>query len=262
MVRPWIPSDLGSAVDVWVDTLDPTTYSLDNDGKALSWTSKVGSVKLLAGSGRPRLVTMNGKPTFLGGEQYSYFKAEVELGVLPHETSDTTILFVGKGRNSYNPTIRLNNGGSTTRGVGTVDQHKVGLPKGGNDLYTNVPYADAGNIVIGSWTTGSTADAEAWVDGVTVGERNVQNTAVQVNRLEVLMNADVGSDSRDYCAAVVILRRVLTVSERQQLEGWAAWSYDYVARLPANHPYKSAAPTMAGGVTPTPVLATCQVLFL
>jgi hypothetical protein len=39
------------------------------------------------------------------------------------------------------------------------------------------------------------------------------------------------------------INRVLASSELQLIEGWAAWKYNFVANLPAGHPYKSSAPT-------------------
>lgn len=40
------------------------------------------------------------------------------------------------------------------------------------------------------------------------------------------------------------LNRVLSTAELELLEGWAAWKYNFVANIPAGHPYKSAAPTI------------------
>jgi hypothetical protein len=44
--------------------------------------------------------------------------------------------------------------------------------------------------------------------------------------------------------AVIICNRVLTQAETDQLQGWAAWTFNLVSQLPANHPYKTAAPTV------------------
>lgn len=46
-------------------------------------------------------------------------------------------------------------------------------------------------------------------------------------------------------AALLIGRNNLpTTTERQKMEGWAAWRYGLTANLDVSHPYKSAAPTL------------------
>jgi hypothetical protein len=57
-----------------------------------------------------------------------------------------------------------------------------------------------------------------------------------------------GEDASAVCQAIIgacgYINRVLSTTELQQLEGWAAWKWNFVANLPAGHPYKSAAPTV------------------
>jgi hypothetical protein len=48
---------------------------------------------------------------------------------------------------------------------------------------------------------------------------------------------------------VIIYNRVLTTTERQEVEGYLAWKWGIQALLPPGHPYKSAPPTI---VPPTP----------
>lgn len=45
-------------------------------------------------------------------------------------------------------------------------------------------------------------------------------------------------------AACVVGNTALSASDRQRLEGWAAHKYGLTGNLPANHPYKTAAPTV------------------
>lgn len=45
-------------------------------------------------------------------------------------------------------------------------------------------------------------------------------------------------------ASCVVGNTELSASDRQRIEGWAAHKYGLTANLPANHPYKTAAPTV------------------
>ena len=58
----------------------------------------------------------------------------------------------------------------------------------------------------------------------------------------------IGADNNYYnrlsgsISEIVIYNRVLTTLERQKVEGYLAWKWSIQAQLPAEHPYKSAAP--------------------
>jgi hypothetical protein len=53
-------------------------------------------------------------------------------------------------------------------------------------------------------------------------------------------------------AEYVLFMGTLSLTEQQQLSGYMAWNNGTQGSLPANHPYKAAAPTIAGGDTGTP----------
>ena len=48
--------------------------------------------------------------------------------------------------------------------------------------------------------------------------------------------------SRFYISEMIMLSNVLTVSQRQQLEGYLAWKWGLQGSLPTAHPYKNSAP--------------------
>jgi hypothetical protein len=54
----------------------------------------------------------------------------------------------------------------------------------------------------------------------------------------------------------IIFVGTLSLSEQQQLEGYLAWNNGTQGSLAANHPYKAAAPTIAGGGGTPPVIIT------
>jgi hypothetical protein len=242
----WTPAQLGTAVSVWLDTLDPSYTTLNGAGTRVNqWRSKTANGFYMQGNGGPTVITRNGMTFYEGGQDYNYFGAPSQMfALLPPATADTTILYVGKlSSGQYSQTLRLaTSDGTGLRSIGTVWGSNIGLPKGGNDLAAT-PETQAspnGNIVIGQWT-GGTPTSTVWLDGGGSSSRGGPNPIGDVNRFEILTNAAFGAPVDNVCATVVI-NRLITAEERAKLEGWAAWAFNLVARLPANHPYKTAAP--------------------
>jgi hypothetical protein len=79
------------------------------------------------------------------------------------------------------------------------------------------------------------------VSGVTVA--NPVYAGDPIDR-RLIFGEEPTSPCRAILGACGYLNRVLSTTELQQLEGWAAWKWSFVANLPAGHPYKSAAPTV------------------
>jgi hypothetical protein len=63
------------------------------------------------------------------------------------------------------------------------------------------------------------------------------------NRLGIGVNIDTKTDPGDVYSGnigeIIIFYSALTTSQRQQVEGYLAWKWGFVANLPANHPYKT-----------------------
>jgi len=53
---------------------------------------------------------------------------------------------------------------------------------------------------------------------------------------------------------LLIVQYALTTDERQKVEGYLSHKWGLESALPANHPYKSAAPTVGGGGSYVPLI--------
>jgi hypothetical protein len=52
----------------------------------------------------------------------------------------------------------------------------------------------------------------------------------------------VGYNPQFYIGEVIIYNKLVSTTERQQIEGYLAWKWGLVSNLPSNHPFKNAAP--------------------
>ena len=55
----------------------------------------------------------------------------------------------------------------------------------------------------------------------------------------------VGLNPQFYIGEVIIYNKLVSTTERQQVEGYLAWKWGLVSNLPSNHPYKNAPPGLA-----------------
>lgn len=75
-------------------------------------------------------------------------------------------------------------------------------------------------------------------------ETNATDGAYTVNNIEVLRSAAAPGteDFLGVCGEIIDLDGVLTTRPRQLVEGYMAWKWDTVSRLPASHPFKNRPP--------------------
>ena len=71
------------------------------------------------------------------------------------------------------------------------------------------------------------------------------NSTIHVGNRPALDRAFAGTFGE-----IVLFQTALAVADRQLVEGYLAWKWGLQANLPADHPYKNAAPTIGGGIIP------------
>jgi hypothetical protein len=152
--------------------------------------------------------------------------------------------------------------------AGAYDNQTTGfgllLGGGTPTIFRNNPFiAFAGPPTNAS--TGSVIDCDIsasphiYTDG-TIDTYNWGGSLGPVNAGRFGLGNNVGTDEYDFLTNTVIGHVVvatgpITLSQRQQIQGILAWKWGTQANLPANHPYKSAAPTVT---TADPVAVTAR----
>jgi hypothetical protein len=80
------------------------------------------------------------------------------------------------------------------------------------------------------------------LDGSAVTTGNLTNCIGSLT-LAQIMRLGTSADSRFASCVIKDVAIVAGASDYQRIEGWQAWQHGLTANLPANHPYKNAAPT-------------------
>jgi hypothetical protein len=106
---------------------------------------------------------------------------------------------------------------------GTQDTATVAYTQGQVEIFQ---YEFSGGT-LGARLTGGTAST------VTTGALNLNTDTVNIGRQ---LNS-IFFDGR--MMEVLIYSRGLTTTERQQVEGYLAWKWGLVSKLPSDHPYKN-----------------------
>jgi hypothetical protein len=101
--------------------------------------------------------------------------------------------------------------------------------------------------IVGGYSNGN-GTASIAVNGVVGPNTATRNGINTVRNLGIASN---GAYKGGYWvgdhAEYVYFNGTLSLSDRQKLEGYLAWNNNVQGSLPASHPYKAAAPTVAGG---------------
>jgi hypothetical protein len=89
------------------------------------------------------------------------------------------------------------------------------------------------------------------------GTLNVTFTGSGTNPLSTSMGFNIGSSAGfiGNIYDVIMYNTALSTLQRQQIEGYLAWKWGLQANLPADHPYKSAAPTSTSTAPARPIIS-------
>lgn len=250
--RPWLPTDLSSGLVAWWDASDLT-------GTAVSaWRDKVGGLTLsqAAGAAQPTFnaTARNGKPgvVFSGAQSLS----NATVGSLPVGTNASSVLVSGYIVPGAATSAAFLWGDFTNNGCARL----IGAFGTGNGSFVlettlgdNYPaaqtWSSVDHCVIAQISSASPAVIQINVDGGSDQTRNSNITINTTTGQGTQMGATAGSRYlTGTIQQVTVVNRTLSVSERQQFEGWESWyTGKNGSNLPANHPYKAAAPTVTTG---------------
>lgn len=238
----WTPERLNPAL--WLDANDSSTITLVN-GAISEWRDKSGNnchATQATANNRPLLVAdgLNGTDIITFDGINNILNTQYSI------STNNTIFFVAKNN------TQTNTGQSLLRPVvSTNDIYGIGgirLDAGQElDFYitnTRVPRVNF------SWLNNEVIIATSTYNGsVLIGYKNsVQQGSLSIN-VTLTNNVNIGGDTqilerkfKGNISQVIIFNRVLTRSEREQVEGYLAWHTKLMSNLPTNHPYKNYPP--------------------
>lgn len=240
----WTPAEITTAL--WLDASDSATIT-EISGAVSQWNDKspTGSVcSQSAPSSRPvvsaaalnglNVITFDGSGDFLTSNASigNSSGAELNIFVVGAQSSGTNGVFLSNRKASATEGWTLRNNSTTQMTyfhVGGSPSLTKTTPTG---AYICEVERDGLSVALGSNGDFDSPSSISSYSGT--------------SQALVLGAENGGAASRldGYIAEVVVSSGLLTLSDRQKVEGYLAWKWGLESELPALHPYKSAPPTL------------------
>jgi hypothetical protein len=235
----WRPSDLGSALALWLDAEDAASITL-NGSTVSQWNDKSGNARnasqaTAANQPTRTLNGLNGKPvlTFDGSDDFLSFQ-----GVHDAQWSIAT---VGRANGSIQGFVQFGNV-NTLGSLLTANAYyaRPTSGTGGSPSDATAPFTPGENVILSATYGVSTTDI--WKNG-TIGTP-ASLGGVASNALSTIGNLQNSFFLNGFISEMVVTNGVLSTADRQRLEGYLAWKWGLEVSLPAGHPFRNIPPTV------------------
>ena len=270
----WTPAQLTTSI--WLDAFSDTDISFSSGTNVNAWTNKgtnSASTNFSQNNStlQPQYDSANGCVTFNGSTDYMGANGLQDLAGDPNVTTVALINFVSKvGVNDR--FLQIGKGGETSSGT-EVGQTAlaisggIGTGNGGWSFRYNTGFRSFGSLntntqYLTSWVKrlGQTIvsnSGELFLNGSAQSvDSNGTNTTIDITAYPSGPSTFIGAGpggwesgfplGQTFYANIKIHELVTIkstdVDDRQRLEGYMAWRWGIQSTLPADHPYKSAAP--------------------
>ena len=250
----WTPAELGASLALWLDADDASTITLDGSNVP-QWDDKSGNdrhVSQATASAQPEYGTRT-----LNSKNVLDFDGADFLTSASHAfttTGDMTVMIVSQSDgavvNRFESMISMDGDGDdwqfgatdisvpdfygqiVTLGLGSDVASNTG-PHNGPSIY-NLNFDQTGSGIYNFFVDGSRACAD-----------ETYTTPMNSSLAARIMTNRPGTISLNgLMAEVVVTNTVVSLADRQKLEGYLAWKWGLEANLPSDHPYKSTPPTV------------------
>lgn len=244
----WTPEALRAALEVWVETRERRTLTVDGNGRLGAWTDLAGKQTLtgdITETFRPNvedrartvpklnvLSSTNQFVTMTPGISYNAANGLCVVGVGELNTARSFASFCGNTAGSCQ--IRWV---TATGKLLSLRQAQAGLLES-----TAVAVGTGPHVVIAQFATNY---CEVGVNGAR--NTSATNPAFTANMSFIFSRA--ANDGEAFVGgfyAFIVFSRRLSVNELQRVEGYLAHRYDTTARLVASHPYRHEPPLVGG----------------
>jgi hypothetical protein len=245
---------------LWLDAADRSTITLSGSD-VTQWVDKASSLVFEASATRPTLaprtynnflpIQFNGN-SFLLNSSLSYNLNNRSGFMVVGETTlgdnDGFLSFAISGTDWNSTTAMVYSSGNKPL-ANQVFSPTQGFQAGGFALQVNGSTATPFGLYNDTFGSGSAflysngTQAATTTNGTTFGN----STGLRLGARTI--SGSVANYLRGVIAEVVLYNRVVTTSERQQIEGYLAWKWGLQGSLPSNHPFKTYRPLAA---TPIP----------
>ena len=255
--RAWTPLDLGDALKLYL-----VDSALQSSGSITNWpdSSRNGlDATNVVESAQPAVVE-------IGGIKSAYFDGATDfLVVPPFSVSNAVAMFVvaksdaWKKSGSYRKIMAK---GQTDNPASGIAMFFAGEPYtrwqtddlgyfGSGYGPTSYPQVTAANSLTNGQTCilcgiVSATQCGSFINGVKLPPRFSQTASVPLSTSGMRICVNAFDQNNQFWKAnifcMLFIQSDLSVSDRQKIEGWAAWRYGLVSELPLDHPYKGSRP--------------------
>jgi len=259
LISPFLPN-LISGNSSWFDAADNNAFYLNNTNKVITWLNKaIGPLAtnhfsqgtdalrpLRVAYGSSYAVEFSGSTYLIGPTSQEYTS-----------TTARTIFIVGLAapiatNDATNP---WNN--DALIGASRADKYYMYFRSNGTFNISNYTGSTGGQIIVSlPYTIGelelfqyefSTGSLKARLTGGTAGSiasDNTFSTGFTTGSTYLGSSYNLTYFFKGKMMEVLTYNRLVTDTERQKIEGYLAWKWGLVNKLPANHPYKTSQPTI------------------
>lgn len=235
-----------SGLVLWMDPTDSTTLTLSGSS-VTQWRDKSAS--------GATFTTVNANPTYtaslingLPGLDLTNASAFISSTTQTLTSSLTLamILVVKSGIGAWgnffmhggrNDDIALERNSIST---GTTLQFQTANDNSGANLTFTT---DQVALYLGTMTTGTSRFFSRFGGGTTTTATGTNSSTITTGLQTIRIGrSDVGENCNSFIGEIVYYNRVLTTTERQDLEGYLAWKWGLQASLPSTHPFAKVRP--------------------
>lgn len=267
---PWTPAELLVPPHIW---LDDQSEIVEADGAVVQWKdNSLNGWHFSQPNFSQRPVTTVGENgaraiRFNGTSQRMLCTTPLARGIFQNSSGGWIFSVLAKSivdTAGINRTIMRSNIGTGVPArfslqVGTADMSpganriELGARRTDSDSFANLGGSPGGVADLGvhavmgimDWATGA---ASIFCDGYLEGSQIITTPGLTSNTpssSDIVLGGDHFAGrffAGDLYAVIVGSGALPDESDRQRLEGWAAWRYGFVENLPVDHPYKSEPP--------------------
>jgi hypothetical protein len=262
----WRPSNLGSALALWLDAEDAASITL-NGSTVSQWNDKSGNARNVSqatSANQPTLTAsgLNGKPvlTFDGAD----WLFNANPGALIRNVAGGTVAAV---MNYTNATVQripiaamhgtaagarlavaLQGAGTTNAIARRLDAESTATTVSSPPAYTN-----GTNVIQVGVARYSAGELDQFVNGSAAGTGSFPSSGNSSDTDSATLI--IGGSSTDdgvtlanpmlgFVGEIIITNTALSATDLERLEGYFAWKWGLEASLPAGHPFRNIPPTV------------------
>lgn len=252
------PTNLGSALKLWLDADDFATITFGAGSAVAAWHDKASSLSFAQATAGNRptysATGLNSKPTvtfvadnsdalktasgpFIFDGPFSVFYVVKQTSISDYFPG---ILCGTVSTGEDPPALGYNNGSPSA-----LDLSRAGSADQASSLTMTVGLAQIHGWVsaAGLPNAGTSLAATPYLDGTAGSLLTVAGFSNPIYTGLILGNtADISNPYNGAISEMICTNTALGTTDRQKVEGYLAWKWGTTANLPGGHPYKSVAP--------------------